>query len=315
MNLTSRLLAAGLASVLCAACATAPETYERTEAYYVQTQMSFGENVEQIEVGRPVPLLDGLNHYVLSLPVKLLLLNWHVLDHELAPEDRALLEYYFELNQLTSVKVRHNQYAPVDELRRLIANREVGAPYRYTLGLVSWLQYTLIPDRLFAGVPVIGGGDHFNPFSNTIHVYSSDLAILLHEAGHAKDYVRHESKGTGFVLPRLLPGIDLLQEAAASSDAIRFLYCIREGEREVAAYRSLIPAYSTYIAGYFQGGLAATLPVVAGGHVSAWFQARERAAALASDSPELEDRSDFLPDYCVSLAEARERQNTLTEVP
>jgi len=38
--------------------------------------------------------------------------------------------------------------------------------------------------------------------------------------------VRHRAKGTSFVLLRLLPGIDLMQEATASQDALQYLYCI-----------------------------------------------------------------------------------------
>jgi hypothetical protein len=130
---------------------------------------------------------------------------------------------------------------------------------------------------------VIGGGDHFNPFSNTISVFSSDPAVLLHEAGHAKDYVRHELKGTSFALLRLLPGVDLLQEATASTDAIRYLHCRGFLDIEREAYSTLIPAYSTYIAGYVPGGLLATLPVVGAGHVSGRIQARRRALEMQED--------------------------------
>jgi len=289
-----------------AACASAPEIYELPDPHYVEQQMTFEAAGPQIEQGRPIPPLDALNHYLLSLPTKVLLWNWRVLDHQLADGDRAILEHYLKLNRLTAVKVRHNAYAPIDELRRLIQNREVGAPYRYTLGLVTWLQYTLLPDRVLAGVPFIGGGDHFNPFSNTIHLYSSDLGVALHEAGHAKDYLQHESKGTSFIMPRLLPGIDLLQEANASADAIRYLYCVGNSAAELRAYRTLIPAYSTYIAGYFEGGLVVSLPLVLAGHVSGRLQARSRERALAREAefPEEISRDDFLPDFCRAMRNA-----------
>lgn len=303
-----------LALLAVAACATAPEVYYPTEEYYVRTQLPIEGDGPQIEVGRPIWILDALNHYLLSLPAKLLLLNWHALDHRLTSEDRALLEHFIAMNQLRSVKVRHNQYAPIDELKRLIRNREVGAVYRYSLGIVNWLQYTLFPGRLFAGVPLVGGGDHFNPFTNSINVYSSDPTILLHEAGHAKDYVQHESRGTSFALIRLLPGVDLLQEAAASADAIRFLQCVRDTENELRAYRTLIPAYSTYIAGYFQGGLIVTLPIVAAGHVSGRVQSwRRRGAIQTSQEDALPgfSRVDFLPDYCVAL----QIEKTLPQTP
>jgi len=93
------------------------------------------------------------------------------------------------MNEMRSVKIRPNQYDPGGELLRLVRNGEVAAGYRYTLGILSWLRSTLLPDRLLAGLPVIGGGDHFNPFTHTVNVYSGESGVLLHEAGHAKDYL------------------------------------------------------------------------------------------------------------------------------
>jgi hypothetical protein len=287
--------------LLLLSCASAPEIYHPTEPLYARDQIELADASPSIERGRPLPFLDGLNHYVLSLPVKLLLLNWRLQDHELPQRNERILERYLELNQLRSVKVRHNQWAPVDEWRRMWSNDQVGIGYRATLGMLTWLRYTLFPDRVFGGLPVpfVGGGDHFNPFSNTIHLFSSDLGVALHEGGHAKDYVRHRAKGTTFVLLRLLPGIDLWQEAVASQDAIQFLYCISEEDEEVRAYHTLIPAYSTYVAGYFSGGLVVTLPIVGAGHVIGRGQAyarrrdliRERDAATPT-------RRDFLPGFC-----------------
>jgi hypothetical protein len=299
MNGARRGLAPALAAAwLAAACASPPEIYVLPEQHYLDRQADFRDPGPQLERGRPLPPLDLLNHWLLSLPTKLLLLNWDLLDHRLEPEGELILRHYLELNGLRSVKVRHNDYAPIDEFRRLTRNTDVGWPYRYTLGMITWLRYTLFPDRLFAGVPIIGGGDHFNPFSNTIHVYSSDVAVLIHEAGHAKDYLEHDSRGTSFALARLVPFIDLLQEGRASADAIRYLQCIREPHRELHAYRTLIPAYSTYIAGYFEGGLIVFLPVVAAGHVSGRLQAWRREKEMDHPNP----IAPFMPAWCQPIA-------------
>lgn len=282
-------------------CASAPEIYHPTEERYVKDQIEMADGSPQLERGRPVAVLDGFNHYVLSLPTKLLLLNWRIQDHALSERNERILERYLELNQLHSVKIRHNQWAPIDEWHRMWSNDQVGLGYRATLGMVTWLRYLLFPDRVFGGLPLpfVGGGDHFNPFSNTINVFSSDLGVLLHEGGHAKDYVRHRAKGTTFVLLRLLPGIDLFQEAVASQDAIQFLYCIAEDEEELRAYATLIPAYSTYVAGYFSGGLMVTLPIVGAGHLigrgQAMARGRESAREKESRQP---SRRDFLPEFC-----------------
>jgi hypothetical protein len=299
-----------------AGCATAPEIYQPTKWYYVEKEIPIDDGTPQIETGRPNILLDGLNHYLISLPTKLLLLNWQALDHRFPEHSRILLEHYLDMNQLRSVKIRHNQYAPIGEWKRLVHNKEVGAPYRYTLGLLLWLKYTLLPDRLFAGLPlpIIGGGDHFNPFTNTINVYSSDVTILLHEAGHSKDYTQHEWKGTSFALPRLLPGVDILQEADASADAIRYLQCIRDEDDELRAYRTLIPAYFTYIGSYAPGGLIVFLPIVAVGHVTGRVESHVRAGAIQREAEDTHvgmRRRDFLPAFCTPFpAPVQEQEAT-----
>src|SRR5262245_15437154 len=103
------LLLLVLLGVSASGCISAPEAYEPTEAYYVERQREAPEGSPQIEVGRPNLVLDGLNNYLLSLPTKLILWNGRALDHRLEPEDRAKLERYLRINQMHSVKIRHNE--------------------------------------------------------------------------------------------------------------------------------------------------------------------------------------------------------------
>lgn len=275
----SRVAGLALAALLgLPACSAGVGRYRLpTEAALARQQPIEGSG-PQVERGRPNAFMDGLNHYVLSLPTKLLLWDWQVLDHRLPDGSEALLRRYLALNDMASVKVRHNQYAPGPELGRLVRNREVAAGYRYTLGVLAWLRYTLLPDRLLAGLPLIGGGDHFNPYSNTVNVYSSDAGVLLHEAGHSKDYVKARWKGTYMGLLRLVPFVDLWHEAVATDDAVRFLKCSRERAAELDAYKVLFPAYATYVSGYLF--LEATAPLVVGGHVAGRIQAGRRGRAL-----------------------------------
>lgn len=272
-------LLAALGLALLSGCATSGGDYRALSDVRLDAQIEFPDAQEQIVRGRPNAFLDGLNHYVLSLPTKLLLWNWHILDHELPEESESLLTNYLAWNGLESVHVRHNQYAPGGEFMRLVRNERVGAGYRYTFGIFSWLRYTLLPDRLLAGFPFIGGGDHFNLYSNTINVYSSDPAVLLHEAGHAKDYVRQKHPGTTMGLLRLVPFVDLVQEAYASNDAIGFLKCAHAEDAELEAYKTLFPAYSTYVASYFPQ--EAMPPLLIAGHISGRIQAGRRERALA----------------------------------
>ncbi|HLC16800.1 MAG TPA: hypothetical protein VJL89_11315 [Thermodesulfovibrionia bacterium] len=111
---------------------------------------------------------------------KFFLWNWKVDNHNISYDTEEKLRQYLADNDLNNVKVRLNQYNPGDEWSRLHRNKAVSAGWRYTLGAITVLGYTLLPGRLF-------GGDNYNPFTNTISVYSDLKPVVIHEAGHAKD--------------------------------------------------------------------------------------------------------------------------------
>jgi hypothetical protein len=144
---------------------------------------------------------------------------------------------------MANVKVRVNQYAPGREWRRLFRNRGVHPVWRYTLGILTCVQYTILPGRVF-------GGDHYNPYTNTISLYSDLKPIALHEAAHAKDFARKKRVWRGwYAAVRILPLVPLWQEAVASTDAISYDRESGQAEDEKEDYRVLYPAYGTYISG------------------------------------------------------------------
>jgi hypothetical protein len=201
----------------------------------------------QIERGRPNTALDIAGN-VTGLPVKILLLNWRMENHDISPETEAMLQDYLEQNNLKNVKVRLNQYAPGAEWSRLRRNKSVGAGWRWTFGLVSLVFYTIFPDRFFSGL--LGGGDSYNPYTNTINIYSDHHAVVTHEGGHAKDLAHRDWKGTYAALTSL-PLVALYPEAVATGDAVGYLRLNQSAENEGDAYKVLYPAYGTYIGGEF----------------------------------------------------------------
>lgn len=219
-------------------CATVP--YEKGQGIEQVNTLKLKPNESQIERGRPIKLVDLPGHYILSLPSKLLLLNWKIDNHDISRESEEILQQYLADNDLHQVKVRLNQYAPGAEWRRLFQNRSVGAGWRFTFGIISLIEYTIIPGRVF-------GGDHYNPYTNTINLYSDHKAVLLHEGAHAKDFARRKYKGTYSAL-RLLPLVPLYQEAWATSDALGYYKEKALILEEKDAYKVLYPAYCTYIA-------------------------------------------------------------------
>lgn len=227
-------------------------------------------NTQPIERGNPRPVLDTAG-WIIGIPSKLLLWNRRVDNHRISTETEATLQEYLVANQLGHVKVRLNQYRPWDDWRRLRANQDVAWPWRYSFGLVSVLGETFLPGRLF-------GGDHFNPYTNTIHIYSDVPAIALHEGAHAKDFARRRYPGTYAALYGL-PIVPLYHESIASADVIAYLESLGEPEMQREAYHVLYPAYGTYVGGAL--GFAyppATTPLyygsVLGGHLAGRLQSR-----------------------------------------
>jgi len=226
-----------LLAVVALGCATSP--YVPTTAADDAT-LELRPNEPRVERGRPQIIVDGLGHYLFSLPSKLALLSWHVESHDVSPDTENALVEYLDVNQLCRVKVRVNQYAPGGEYSRLFRNPDVGGGWRYTLGLLTVTLYTVFPERVF-------GGDNYNPFTNTIHIYSDESAIALHEGAHAKDFAETTYKGL-YAAVRILPIVPLYQEGVATGDAVSYLRA-EDPPKEPPAYPLLWSAWTTYLAG------------------------------------------------------------------
>ena len=244
-------------------------------------------NTLPIERGKPRPVIDTVG-WVFGIPSKLLLWNRRIENHSISAETEQVLAGYLEENHLQHVKVRLNQYRPFDDFRRLTKNRSVAWPWRYTFGTFSVLGEAIVPGRLF-------GGDHFNPFTNTVHLYSDVPAIALHEAAHAKDFSRRRFQGTYAAL-YALPVVPLYHESIATADVMDYgETSLHDPELQRQAYNVLYPAYGTYV-----GGAAGTIfpPIsfpayygsVAAGHLAGRLRSRriQRDWQGRHDEPQLE---------------------------
>lgn len=225
------------------ACASKTYTYEADprggdSALAVQP-------IKPIIVGEPSKVLDASDWiWPGSLLGKLVLWNKNIDSHQISQETIDKLAQYISENKLEDVQVLVNTYKPGVQWNRLFRNREVGAGWRFTLGIFATSMYTILPGRFF-------GGDHYNPYTNTISIYSDDAAIALHEAGHAKDFNSRKHKGAHAAVYSIIPGAPLYYEAVASSDALSYLDDQCRLEEEKHAYRALHPAYGTYVGGLF----------------------------------------------------------------
>ncbi|MCU0720699.1 MAG: hypothetical protein MUC83_13405 [Pirellula sp.] len=195
------------------------------------------DNEPIIERGQPRPIIDGFG-WVWGIPSKIILWNRRAENHNISSETEQWLVDYMVENDLYDVKARLNQYRPFDDWRRLVRNKSVAWPWRYTFGVVATAGETIFPGRLF-------GGDHYNPYTATIHLYSDIPSIALHEAGHAKDFSNREYPGTYAAL-YTLPIVPLYHERVATNDVLAYV-----GERgdlslQQESRHVLYPAYGTY---------------------------------------------------------------------
>lgn len=218
-----------------------------------------------IERGKKRPVIDAFG-WVWGIPSKILLWNRRVESHSISQDTELLLQDYLIENDLTEVKVRLNQYRPLDDWRRLTRNKSVAWPWRYTFGAVATLGETVIPGRLF-------GGDHYNPYTATIHLYSDVPAIAYHEGAHAKDFSNRKYPGTYAAL-YTIPVVPLWHERTATNDILAYVRDRNDPELQREAARVLYPAYGTYV-GNAAGTLLPTastplyLASVIAGHIAA----------------------------------------------
>lgn len=225
----------------------------------------------QIERGRPNKALDAIG-WVFGIPSKIILLDRRADNHHVSDKATDALSKYLAFNGLSDVKVRVNQYAPQREFRRLVRNKSVGWGWRYTLGVLSVLYETLLPGRIF-------GGDSYNPYTDTINLYSNIGAVGLHEGGHAKDFSGQRFKGT-YAFAYMLPVFSLNAEGRATSDAVSYLYAYGSAEEEKEGYKTLFPAIGTYAGGFMSNGLGPLSPWYYAGVVPGHVIGRVRAGTV-----------------------------------
>lgn len=266
-----RILVLALALAL-AGCATAPPPY-------------IGQGPHpQITRGAPIAPIDGLGN-VFAVLTKLILWNRKMDNHDISAETETYLVEYVDLPESNTDGTHYslNEYNPGLAFSRLVKNKKVKWPYRILIGFpVTLIVDVLIPGRLFAGLL---SGDMYNPYTDTVSIYSDLPSVALHEAGHSHDFNKRRFKGT-YAFVRIIPGVDLFQEYKASEQAFKYLIDTGDHKQEIAAYKILYPAYGTYVGAYVPfpgGGLAGALA----GHLIGRTEASTKQKQYAAFPPAL----------------------------
>ena len=218
-----------------------------------------------VEFGSRAPLVDGVG-WVLGIPRKILLWDRRADNHKVSEETVGEVVQYIDHRELHDVKVRVNQYHPIGEWKRLVANKRVGAGWRYTVGAFTTLGYTVLPGRLF-------GGDHYNPYTNTLSIYSDAPVLSLAEAAYAKDVHKRDLPGTYATLQGF-PLVSLWHETIATGEVLEYVALHGSQDEQEQVRRQLYARYGMEFGGAISGALpdgGVLLPIVgaASGHVAA----------------------------------------------
>jgi hypothetical protein len=232
----------GIGTTLLGGCASGPYQFGRGWQNAQCVTCSTQGATAQLEIaeGRPNKFVDGVG-WVIGIPGKLLLWDRRVNNHCVTPETTAAVARYVEQNHLNDACLRINQYAPGEEWVRLTTNREVGAGWRYTLGTLSLVGYTLLPGRLL-------GGDHYNPYTNSVYIYSDVPALALEPAAYAKDVHGREYPGT-YAAVNQLPVLSLWHETVNTKDALAYLQATGNPEQQAEGIKILYPYYGSQMGG------------------------------------------------------------------
>jgi len=189
-----------------------------------------------VERGRSNRLIDGVG-WVAGIPSKIALWDRRADNHDVSTDTEKQVVDYLEEQQLTSVLVRVNQYHPLGEWKRLATNDRIGLGWRLTGGTLETLKYTLLPGRIF-------GEDWYNPFTDTVHLYSDIPALGLAKAAYARDVHQRRFPGA-YASVQIVPIVGMWHETLATREALRYVSHTGDSDAEEEAYRVLYPSYGS----------------------------------------------------------------------
>lgn len=234
-------------------CAMTPYRYGR---FHETTESDGPVPKVPFVFGQPNKTVDRIA-MIASAPSRILPLSSKVSNHALSEETAEKLQTYLEENDLADVLVRVNQYDPLGEWDRLRENTRIAPGWRYTFGTASLLGYTLFPGRIF-------GGDHYNPFSNSLHVNSDVPALLMAESAYAKDL--HSRRWAGaYAVINEFPILSAWRYSIAARDVVGYARLKEDDEIERELYRVVYPIIGVQIAlgGHSAASLLTSMPLMA----------------------------------------------------
>ena len=193
----------------------------------------------QVQRGQPRPIIDAAGRFF-GLPNRIAIGDSRVDNHDISPETELEIVNYLEQSGLNSVMIRSNQYAPGDELKRMIANDKIRPFWKLTFGSYNLLKYTFLPGR-------ITGGDWYNPYSDSLHIYSDNPILGISQATYAED-IRSRVNPGAYAAIKDIPLAGLGHETTSTKLAIQW-YEQKSPENFQDAQDILFPKYGASVGG------------------------------------------------------------------
>ena len=231
-----------------------------------------------VRYGRPNKVIDSAG-WVFGVPRKVLLWDRRVDNNNVSDQTTESVATFAEMHQLDGLCARINQYDPFDEFSRLRTNTTVAPGWRYTLGTMSVIRYTLVPGRIV-------GMDQYNPYTNSVYVYSDVPALAVEATAYAKDVRSRALPGT-YAAVNHLPFVSIWHESVNVRDAVAFMEQCGTLEERTDGLRVLHANYGSTIALATGAGPIAQVGGAVAGHFTGRFQAAwlERQAETSADAP------------------------------
>ncbi len=262
-----------VASLVLTGCVRGPMTFHAGNRTPDFAPSSTDGGAAQIYVvqGHPNKLVDGAG-WVFGIPRKVMLWNSHVDNHSVQPETMAEVATYAQINHLDGLCIRANQYAPLDEWRRLRENERVSPGWKYTLGTLSVAGYALLPGRLF-------GGDEYNPYTHSVYIHSDVPALALEAAAYASDVQSRDLPGT-YAAVNALPVVSIWRETISTQNTLEYMATHGTRDDHMEALTILYPNYGASVGGAFGTLVGATPAFELGGALVGHISGQHKAALL-----------------------------------
>jgi len=128
----------------------------------------------------------------------------------------------------------------------------------------------VFPGRIFAI-------DYYNPFTNTVNVYSDVPALGMKEIAYAGDVIDRNLPGT-YAFSQMIPGVNLVHETITTREVLDYVQVAGDPDLRRESVHVLYPSYGGAVGGAFDAFLP-TAPVlqVGGllvGHVNGRWETR-----------------------------------------